>query len=171
MDMSQVDKRKERVLKTEVQETARLISRELGEDLLMVFSNGTRSQLHFVLPSFSGKTIALRRMIIERHLPRRTAVQQLSNIYWEWKSEGDIRAALESAFDVEKVTRDFFNEYQTVFENAKQMVTGFEGDDEAKNLFVQTLFNRLMFIYFISRKGWLEFEGRPRVSQRGLERL
>ena len=160
VDMSQVDKRKERVLKTEVQETARLISRELGEDLLMVFSNGTRSQLHFVLPSFSGKTIALRRMIIERDLPRRTAVQQLSNIYWEWKSESDIRAALESAFDVEKVTRDFFNEYKTVFENAKQLVTGFEGDDEAKNLFVQTVFNRLMFIYFTSRKGWLRFDGR-----------
>ena len=28
-----------------------------------------------------------------------------------------------------------------------------------KNLYVQTLFNRLMFVYFISRKGWLEFEG------------
>ena len=159
VDMSQVNKHKERVLKADVQETARLISRELGEDLLMVFSNGTRSQLHFVLPSFSGKTISLRRMIIERDLPRRTAIQQLSNIYWERRKSSDIRAALESAFDVEKVTRDFFNEYKTVFENAKQLVTGFEGDDDAKNLFVQTVFNRLMFIYFISRKGWLEFQG------------
>ena len=159
VDMSQADTDKERVLKAETQEAARLISSDLGQDLLMVFTNRSLSQLHFVLPSFSGRTISLRRMIIERHLPRRTAVQQLSNIYWEWKSEGDIRAALESAFDVEKVTRDFFNEYKKVFNGAMEKITGFEDDNGAKNLFVQTLFNRLMFIYFISRKGWLEFDG------------
>ena len=29
---------------------------------------------------------------------------------------------------------------------------------ERKELFVQTLFNRLMFVYFLSRKGWLTFQ-------------
>ena len=159
VDMSQAETEKERVLKAEAQEAARLVSRDHGENLLMVFTNRACSQLHFVLPSFSGRTISLRRMIIERDLPRRTAVQQLSNIYWEWRPTGDIRAALESAFDVEAVTRNFFNEYKKVFDGAMEKVTGFDGDHDAKNLFVQTLFNRLMFIYFISRKGWLEFDG------------
>ena len=30
---------------------------------------------------------------------------------------------------------------------------------EDRRLFVQTLFNRLMFVYFLSRKGWLTFQG------------
>ena len=39
-----------------------------------------------------------------------------------------------------------------------EAVAGF-GTDEAENkrVFVQTLFNRLMFVYFLSRKGWLRF--------------
>ena len=32
-------------------------------------------------------------------------------------------------------------------------------DNETKRRFVQTLFNRLMFVYFLSRKGWLSFNG------------
>ena len=39
-------------------------------------------------------------------------------------------------------------------------VTGFgEEETENKRTFVQTLFNRLMFVYFLSRKGWLRFDG------------
>ena len=39
-------------------------------------------------------------------------------------------------------------------------MTGFgPHEDEDKRLFVQTLFNRLMFVYFLSRKGWLTFGG------------
>ena len=37
-------------------------------------------------------------------------------------------------------------------------ITGFgsgDDDDGAKRLFVQTLFNRLMFVHVLSRKGWL----------------
>ena len=39
-------------------------------------------------------------------------------------------------------------------------VAGFGvGENEDKRVFVQTLFNRLMFVYFLSRKGWLRFDG------------
>ena len=35
-------------------------------------------------------------------------------------------------------------------------------------MFVQTLFNRLLFVHFLSRKGWLTFDGRQRLPQRAL---
>ena len=38
------------------------------------------------------------------------------------------------------------------------MVEGLS-DTEQRRLFCQTLFNRLMFIYFLQRKGWLKFDG------------
>ena len=151
-----------RVRRGEVSASTRLIAEQLGEDLLLVFTNASASQLHLIHPSFDEARPILRRMVVERDLPRRTAIQQVSNIYWNHRDTGSIRLALERAFDVEPVTRAFFAEYKRVFEIAEASVSGFSDDDEGREdrrRFVQTLFNRLMFIYFLSRKGWLAFKG------------
>ncbi len=151
-----------RVRKAEASEAARLVSNQLGGDILMVFTNDEASQLHLIYPTFEGIRPTLRRMVIERDLPRRTAVMQVSSIFHEWESKGHIHLALESAFDVEAVTREFFREYKRVFDGALDKIGGFgrdEAEQEAKKLFTQTLFNRLMFVYFVSRKGWLSFDG------------
>ena len=158
LDASESD----RVRQGEVTAAARLMADQLGDDLLLVFTNASASQLHLIHPSFDGARPTLRRMVVERDLPRRTAAQQVSNIYWNHRRAGSIRAALEEAFDVEPVTKAFFAEYRRVFETAEESVSGF-GDDyegrEDRRRFVQTLFNRLMFVYFLSRKGWLIFKG------------
>ena len=150
----------DRVRKGDVSAAARLVADQLGDDLLLVFTNPSASQLHLIQPSFEGTRPTLRRMIVERDLPRRTAVQQVSNIYWNLRDTGSIRTALDRAFDVEAVTRTFFEEYKRVFDLTMDRIEGFgsgEEEQEKKKLFVQTLFNRLMFIYFLSRKGWLTF--------------
>ena len=59
---------------------------------------------------------------------------------------------------MEPVTREFFADYKRVFDNAKCKITGF-ANDERRHLFTQTLFNRLMFIHFVQRKGWLSYDG------------
>ena len=157
-----------RVRKAEAVAAAKLVANQLGDDMLLLMTNeqaaGQVSQLHVILPTFTGATPTLRRMVIERDLPRRTVLQQLSNIYHHWQQKKDLRLALEEAFDVEAVTRAFFQQYHEVFEHVQGLVTGFprtEAGHEAQKLFVQTLFNRLMFIYFLSRKGWLKFKGDP----------
>lgn len=156
LDISETD----RVRKAEAAEAARLISRQLDGDLLLVFTNSSSSQLHLIYPSFEGKRPTLRRMVVERYLPRRTAIEQIANIYNQWKEKDSIHLALESAFDVETVTKHFFTEYKRVFDAALEKIGGFgQSQEENKRLFVQTLFNRLMFVYFLSRKGWLTFNG------------
>ena len=152
----------DRVRKGEAVAAAKRIAEQLGDDLLLVFTNPSVSQLHIIHPSFEGAQPTLRRMVVERDVPRRTAVQQVSNIYWNRKETGSVRTALEKAFDVEPVTKAFFAEYKKIFEAAEESVSGFGDDKEekdAKRLFVQTLFNRLMFVYFLQRKGWLSFQG------------
>ena len=152
----------DRVRKAVVDAAAKLLADQLGDDLLLVFTNPSATQLHIILPTFAGARPTLRRMVVERYLPRRTAVQQVSNIYWNYRSSRSIRTALDQAFDVEPVTRQFFGEYKRVFEATEQSVTGFpdtEVGKENRRSFVQTLFNRLMFVYFLSRKGWLTFNG------------
>ena len=152
----------DRVRKAEVDAAARLIAGQLGDDLLLVFTNTSASRLHFILPKFEGAHPTLRRMVVERDLPRRTAVQQVASIFWNHQYEDSTSTALKKAFDVEPVTKDFFAEYKRIFESAMVSVAGFgegEEEEESKRTFVQTLFNRLMFVYFLSRKGWLRLDG------------
>ena len=159
IDLNTVDN--DRVRKAEVEAAAKSIRDVLGEDMLLVVVNKSGTQLHIIHPDFSGARIVLRRMVIGRDVPRRTVVQQISNIYSDYEKSKNLRKVLRDAFDVEPVTRDFFRKYKEIFEEALETITGFGGDDDDsdKRLFTQTLFNRLMFVHFLSRKGWLTING------------
>lgn len=64
-----------------------------------------------------------------------------------------------AAFDVEAVTDKFFADYRRVFEAVEKEVKACIKREDDARLYTQRLFNRLMFLYFIQKKGWLEFEG------------
>ena len=157
------DSATDRIRKAEVDAAARCLADQLGDDLLLVCINPPATQLHLILPDFTGARPTLRRLVLEQGLPCRTAIEQVSNIYWNYQASRSIGATLERAFDVEPVTRKFFAEYQRIFKAAEQSITGFPDNDDGREIrrsFVQTLFNRLMFVYFLSRKDWLTFNGK-----------
>ena len=64
------------------------------------------------------------------------------------------------AFDVEKVTRSFFADYARTFAGVEAIIGGANriGPEELR-MFTQVLFNRLMFLRFVERKGWLQLDG------------
>jgi len=63
-----------------------------------------------------------------------------------------------SAFDVERITERFFNSYREAFEEVEREVSKTILNHEQARLYTQRLFNRLMFVYFIQKKGWLTYE-------------
>ena len=66
----------------------------------------------------------------------------------------------QKAFDVETVTDKFFADYQHVFAQVETAVEGIpDNQTEARRLWTQHLFNRLMFLRFIEKKGWLTYNG------------
>ena len=68
--------------------------------------------------------------------------------------------AWQEAFDVEAVTDKFFADYQRVFAQVENAVEGIPEDEtETRRLYTQRLFNRLMFLRFIEKKGWLTYNG------------
>ena len=68
--------------------------------------------------------------------------------------------AWKEAFDVEIVTDKFFADYQRVFSRVEAAVEGIPDSlEEEKRLYTQRLFNRLMFLRFIEKKGWLTYNG------------
>ena len=73
---------------------------------------------------------------------------------------GDINTSIwitqwKEAFNVKKVTDKFFEEMKEVFhEISHKYIHGISGD-ENKRAFTQLLINRLLFLKFLERKGWL----------------
>jgi methylase of polypeptide subunit release factors len=74
-------------------------------------------------------------------------------------SPAAIQVLHDEAFDVEKVTKKFFETYRSIFEQAEASIS-LGWSVEQKRLYTQRFFNRLMFLAFLERKGWLVFGGK-----------
>ena len=144
-----------------VSAAAKTLSNILSDDLLLLFTNRDMDQLHIISPDLSGSRPKLQRLVAYRDQLQRTVPQQIANMWDNYGNKGKtLREAIAEVFNVEPVTREFFGAYRKLFEAAEEQITGFTtAEEEQKHLFTQTLFNRLMFVYFLSRKGWLRFDG------------
>ena len=153
----------ERIAASAVNAAAKAVADALGDDLILLFANRAGDVMHFVQPDFAGARPRLRRLVIRKGERHRTAVQQLANMWDAYGRQGNATSdAVRRAFSVEPVTQAFFADYRRAFDAAKQAIRGFANDsegDERRHIFAQTLFNRLMFIYFVQRKGWLAYNG------------
>lgn len=74
-----------------------------------------------------------------------------------------IRRKHEEAFSVERVTNEFFKTYEHILDQLKRTLAAQnKGNDSQVHGFAQQLLNRLMFLYFLQRKGWLKWgDGTP----------
>lgn len=151
----------------------RVISKLLSEGLdrsLFVFSDSARERWHFVNVRYSGdesRRRLFRRITVGPEEEHRTASERISMLNLdsiaasssrsvELLSPLEIQIRHDEAFNVERVTNEFFREYARVFARVENLVEGI-ADPERKRLFSQRLFNRLMFLAFIQKKGWLKF--------------
>ncbi|MEH1906429.1 MAG: hypothetical protein V7L05_10150 [Nostoc sp.] len=131
---------------------------------LFVFSNKLRSQWHFINVKYDNtleKRKLFRRITVGEGEQLRTATERISLLDLEKYSNAsvlEIQTLHDEAFDVEAVTQEFFREYRKTFEKVEELID-WKTEKERKRLFTQKLFNRLMFIGFIQKKGWLKFQG------------
>ena len=142
---------------------AKAIGNVLADDPLLLFTNRDCDQLHIISPDLTGSRPRLQRIVAHRNQRQRTVVERIAGMWDSYGNQGkNIAEAIADAFSVEPVTKKFFETYREIFEDAKAQINGFGAgtdEQEQKHLFTQTLFNRLMFVYFLSRKGWLKFQG------------
>ncbi len=132
---------------------------------LFIVTNKEHAQWHFVnvREGISGKRLLLRRFrLLSAYQAIRTVVEQFLRLDLETvgteASVDTIKAAHDHAFDVQAMTDAFFKRFAEVFTFTKERIIGIE-DEEQGHLFAQQLFNRLLFLSFIDKKGWLRFEG------------
>jgi hypothetical protein len=67
----------------------------------------------------------------------------------------DVTLRVEQGFDVEKVTKKFYDRFQKEHEVFVQAISGI-ADPELQRWYASLMLNRLMFAYFIQRKGFLD---------------
>ena len=98
---------------------------------------------------------ALRRIAIGPDERLRTATERISLLDVGARAgAADIRALHEQAFDVSRVTEEFFKDYLQRFDALRQHVADYLPDPEAAHDYAQQYLNRLMFLCFVQRKGW-----------------
>ena len=96
--------------------------------------------------------------ILGRGQPCRTPAERLELLR---KRNGAVTLEnLVEAFKVEPLFKEFFRDYGRVFDEVESLIKPSLADKETLRLFTQRLFNRLMFLAFIERKGWLKIGGR-----------
>lgn len=130
---------------------------------LIIFTNKERDEAHFINTKFVGKerdkkVKGFRRITIGKTDRLRTASERLSKIYaYDGISTLALMSKCEEAFDVEAVSTEFYKEFvkkykelrNVIRKNNKQLKKGV--DDSL----TQEITNRLLFLYFIQKKGWL----------------
>ena len=147
----------------------RLVITQLLKDhpyALFIFSNSNQERWHFVNVK-QEKQQVLRRITVAPGEKLRTATERLSLLDLQGISADlekltplEIQERHDEAFDVEAVTERFFQQYRLVFGQVENLIKPTLTNNAATRLFAQKLFNRLMFIVFIQKKGWLKFKGR-----------
>ena len=84
----------------------------------------------------------------------RTAAERFSKL--GDKAHGATIADVIEAFSVEKLNKEFFDDFSKAFDMVKDEIRQRKRwDDQIAKEEAQTLLNRLLFLYFVQRKGWL----------------
>ena len=62
---------------------------------------------------------------------------------------------IQSALDVEKVTKKFYSNYQEQFVELVKLIEGIDNEAD-RRWYASVILNRLMFIYFLQKKGFID---------------
>lgn len=113
-------------------------------------------------PTKSNVRVDKLKMIVSD--PTRHDLDTLNAIHAHRRSGQQVYEAQAEAFNVTKITKRFYDEYKVHYDHARDAVRHYNrgisefqnADQEAKlHAFTQRLLGRLMFLYFLQRKGWL----------------
>jgi len=83
----------------------------------------------------------------------------LNLCYVEGMNEEEAYEAVAAAFDVSKVSNKFYEDYKKEFDIVKPIIAKHSSITDEKEIHqtTLTLFNRILFLRFIEKKGWLHF--------------
>ena len=157
-------RRRDYVTLAQVQDANDAAQRYAGEERypLLVFTLPDGSGVQFVTGNPSpGNRYRLQEVIRVTaywNSINRTTLDCLEQVGSAIASGGIPQRAFRDGFNVQPVTDQFFKDYKDAYDAAMARLSPSMARCDAEQ-FTQTLFNRLLFVHFVSRKGWLRFNG------------
>ena len=138
---------------------------QLQYECLLIFRDANRTQsLWRWLKREGGKTVP-REHFYGTQQPGDLFISKLSTLHFdmaEFNPDGRIYLTqvtnrLREALDVQRVTKRFFTEFKTIHDKLVNLIDGVESESD-RRWYASILLNRLMFIYFLQRKGFLDYK-------------
>lgn len=141
------------------------LDRRLSEtsfEHLIVFVTGDRaSQSWMWVRREQGKPLAARTHEYHRGQPGDSLLQKLQILYVSLEEEEAglstvaVAGRARAAFDIERVTKAFYRDFDTHRKAFLKFIDGI-GEVADREWYASVMLNRLMFVYFIQRKGFLD---------------
>ena len=136
---------------------------KLHHENLLIFTDRERSQsLWYWVKRENGKGLPRDHPYL-RGQPPDLLLSKISAMMFdvsEFDPDGNVSVVevatrLKKALDVEPVTKKFYNEYQQQHLAFLELIKGIQ-DERQRRWYASVLLNRLMFIYFLQRKGFVD---------------
>jgi hypothetical protein len=153
------------------------LDRKLSEtsfEHLIVFVTGDRaSQSWMWVRREPGKPLAARTHEYHRGQPGDSLLQKLQALYVSLEEEEAgistvvVAGRARAAFDIERVTKKFYKEFDAHRIAFLKLIDGI-GEVADREWYASVMLNRLMFVYFIQRKGFLDAD--PKYLRNRLDR-
>ena len=161
----------------ELEEVALTRLRSLAGNLLnrggnyLLVATSDYHRLILVNPRREAGRVRIRKLVVDTSHPTRHDLDIIEGLAATGRDPEALYQAHCAAFDVEKVTNRFYREYAGLFRRVEQAVQSsnparpefYQAD--TLHAFAQRFLGRLMFLYFIQKKGWLAGDPRFLTNQ------
>ena len=161
-DLSDTDTTRAHVTNACIQAANRVVQQYAGEERypLLIFTLPDNGGVQFVTgspaPENNHRLNDVVRVTAYWNSRNRTALDCLERVGNAIVNGTPPQQAFQAGFNVQPITGEFFRDYKAAYDRAvKQLALAIDRAEAEQ--FTQTLFNRLLFIHFVSRKGWLRF--------------
>ncbi len=134
---------------------------EYSRSHILIFSTQSKSeQVWMWVRQESGKPIAPKFERYRQGTSGESLLQKLDSLVIAFEEEEKttlttVTQKVKKAFDIEKVTKKFFQRFEKEHQAFLGFISGIEAEFD-RTWYASLMLNRLMFVYFIQKKGFLD---------------
>jgi len=138
----------------------RQVARSVHEHLLIFTDPEHTRQVWQWVKREPGKPLACREHTYHSGQPGDALIQKLQALAFTLEDEEslmivDVTSRVRAGFDVERVTKRFYDRFKTEHAAFLKFIKGIP-DEGMHRWYASVMLNRLMFVYFIQKKGFLD---------------
>ncbi|RME09644.1 MAG: SAM-dependent methyltransferase, partial [Bacteroidetes bacterium] len=151
----------------------RQVAHSYREHILIFTDEAQTEQQWLWVRREPGRPLARRTHTYASHQSGEALIQRLELIAFSFEEEDDltlvdVTSRVRAAFNVERATKKFYDRFKKERDAFEKFVQGIPDVDMSK-WYVSVMLNRLMFVYFIQRKGFLD--GDPDYLRNRMRRM